>query len=42
MNNCPGKWHRGADAVSLNPIQATLNVLTNSSCSEIEIELAVA
>ena len=42
MNNCPGNWHKGADAVLLNPIQATLNVLTNSSRSEIEIELAVA
>ena len=43
VNHCPGKWHRGSDAVSRNPIQATLNVLTNSSHnSDITDEIAIA
>lgn len=40
---CPSKWHRGADAVSSNPTQATPNVLTSSSHnSDITDEIAIA
>ena len=46
VNHCPRNWHRGADAVSRNPTQATpnvLNVLTISShSSDVIDEIAVA
>ena len=43
VNHCPGKWHRGTDVVSRNPIQLTPNVpINDSQTSDVTVEIAIA